>query len=71
MGGLILTLLCELYRIIDNKTLRLITERSGSPSKSEKVDNTLRGMSFFSITQLLQLTLIFLEGLSFGLFPVF
>ncbi|KAG2324392.1 hypothetical protein Bca52824_007120 [Brassica carinata] len=28
--------------IIDNKTLRLITERSGSPSKSEKVDNTLR-----------------------------
>ncbi|CAA7013497.1 unnamed protein product [Microthlaspi erraticum] len=28
--------------IIDNKTLRLITESSGSPSKSEKVDNTLR-----------------------------
>ncbi|ESQ27435.1 hypothetical protein EUTSA_v10018046mg [Eutrema salsugineum] len=28
--------------IIDNKTLRLITESSGSPSKAEKVDNTLR-----------------------------
>ncbi|WZZ33853.1 hypothetical protein YC2023_017254 [Brassica napus] len=28
--------------IIDNKTLRLISERSGSPSKAEKVDNTLR-----------------------------
>ncbi|KAF2563079.1 hypothetical protein F2Q70_00016281, partial [Brassica cretica] len=28
--------------IIDNKTLKLISERSGSPSKAEKVDNTLR-----------------------------
>ncbi|RID75124.1 hypothetical protein BRARA_B02182 [Brassica rapa] len=28
--------------IIDNKTLRLISESFGSPSKAEKVDNTLR-----------------------------
>jgi exocyst complex component 2 len=33
--------------IIDNKTLRLITESSESLSKAEKVDNALRGMYFF------------------------
>ena len=42
-----LTLSTILYRIIDNKTLRLISESLGSPSKAEKVDNTLGGLSFF------------------------
>lgn len=38
---------CVPCRIIDNKTLRLITESSESLSKSERVDNALRGMYFF------------------------
>ena len=64
MGGLIWRWVCVLYRIIDNKTLRLITERSGSPSKSEKVDNTLRGMSCWIVAVTSNFDI--LEGLSNG-----
>lgn len=47
---------CVPRRIIDNKTLRLITESSECLSKTERVDNALRGMYFFHDQLMISLT---------------